>query len=306
MKKALVTGGAGFIGNHLCEKLLQENYIVYCVDNLYTGALKNVERFRNNTNFKFINHDIVNPFFVEVDEIYNLACPASPIHYLKSQEYTIKTNILGIYNILDIAIKNKSKILQTSTSEVYGDPLVAPQSENYFGNANTIGNRSCYYEAKRCVETILKEFNTRSCINVVIVRLFNVYGPFFMQDDGRVIPNFIINALQNKDIIIYGDGTQIRSFCYISDIIDGIYRCLQLNDPFILLNLGNSEEISILELAKKIIKSTGSLSKIKHVHKIENDPQRRVPDINYAKEKLNWTPAINLDSGIKKTLSFCF
>lgn len=300
MKKILIAGGAGFIGSHLCKKLLEENNEVICIDNLLTGQKNNIY---NHKNYTFINHDIVNPIDIKVDEIYNLACPASPKQYFKYPIYTTKISVIGTLNLLELADKYNAKFLQASTSEVYGDPLIHPQTEEYFGNVNTIGPRACYDEGKRCAETLCSNFKREKNINVKIVRIFNTYGPNMRIDDGRVISNFIIQALKNQDITIYGDGKQTRSFCYVDDLVDGLIKMMNSNETG-PINLGNPEEYSIIDVAKKIIKITKSKSKIKFLNKLEDDPQLRKPEITKAKKLLKWSPKINFDEGLKKTIEY--
>lgn len=303
MKKILVTGGAGFIGTHLCKKLLSENNIVMCLDNFFTGRHKNIEQFIQNPNFRLIEHDIINPIDIEVDEIYNLACPASPPHYQYDPIKTMQTSVLGIINMLELAKKYKAKILQASTSEVYGDPLIHPQVESYWGNVNPIGIRSCYDEGKRCAETLIMDYHRTEGLDTKIVRIFNTYGPYMTPDDGRVVSNFIIQALKNENITIYGDGTQTRSFCYVDDLVDGLIKMMNSNliGP---INLGNPSERTILDFAKLIIKITNSKSKIIHTTLPKDDPTKRQPDITLAREKLNWQPKINIYEGIDKTVKY--
>lgn len=303
MKKILVTGGAGFIGTHLCKKLLSENNIVVCLDNFFTGRHKNIEQFIQNPNFRLIEHDIINPIDIEVDEIYNLACPASPPHYQYDPIKTMKTSVLGVMNMLDLAKQNNAKILQASTSEVYGDPQVHPQIENYWGNVNPIGIRSCYDEGKRCAETLMMDYHRMEGIDTKIVRIFNTYGPNMSPDDGRVVSNFIIQALKNENITIYGDGTQTRSFCYVDDLVDGLIKMMN-SDLIGPINLGNPSERTILDFAKLIIKITNSKSKIIHTTLPKDDPTKRQPDITLAREKLNWQPKINIYEGIDKTVKY--
>lgn len=300
MKKILVAGGAGFIGSHLCRRLLDEGNYVICVDNFLTGSEENLV---NHKNFEFINHDILDPLDIRVDEIYNLACPASPKQYFKYPIYTTKVSVLGTLNLLELADKYKAKFLQASTSEVYGDPLIHPQSENYFGNVNPIGPRACYDEGKRCAETLCSDFIREKSLDVKIVRIFNTYGPRMRKDDGRVVSNFIVQALRNNDITIYGNGTQTRSFCYIDDLVDGLIKMMNSNEKG-PINLGNPEEYTILEFAKKVIKLTNSKSKIIFLDPLEDDPKVRKPDITKAREKLNWEPRITLEEGLMKTINY--
>ncbi len=304
-KKILITGGAGFIGSNLCEKLLNEGNEIICLDNLYCGNLKNIENLKNNKNFQFINHDITQPIDLEVDEIYNLACPASPVNYQKDPIKTTMTCVLGITNMLELAIKNNAKILQASTSEIYGNPLVHPQKENYFGNVNTTGVRSCYDEGKRVSETLMADYHRQKNARTKIIRIFNTYGPNMEENDGRVVSNFIVQALKNQDLTIYGDGNQTRSFCYIDDLLNAMVKVMETEDSFTgPINLGNPEEYTIQELAEKIINLTNTNSKIIHKTLPQDDPEKRKPDITLAKEKLNWTPTTNLETGLSKTIEY--
>ena len=301
MKKILVAGGAGFIGSHLCEKLLNEGNYVICIDNFLTGQKENIINFKKN--FKFIEHDIINPIDINVDEIYNLACPASPKQYFQYPVYTTKISVLGALNLLELASKYNAKYLQASTSEIYGDPLVHPQNEEYFGNVNPIGPRACYDEGKRCAETLCSDFKREKNTDIKIVRIFNTFGPNMKKDDGRVISNFIIQALKNDNLTIYGDGKQTRSFCYVDDLIDGLIKMMN-SQYFGPINLGNPEEYTILEVAKKIIKLTNSKSKIKFLDSLEDDPKLRKPNINKAKQLLKWSPKISFEEGLKKTIDY--
>ena len=305
MKTIIVTGGAGFIGSHLCEKLLEKNYKVLCIDNLLTGNINNLDSVINNKNFTFIEHDIIYPINLKCNFIFNLACPASPVHYQNDPVKTIRTNVNGSINMLELAKTNNAKIIQASTSEIYGDPLIHPQRENYNGNVNIIGPRSCYDEGKRCAETLFFDYKRQFNLNVKIFRIFNTYGPRLNFDDGRVISNFITQALKNKKIKINGNGLQTRSFCYIDDLIDAFYLFMNSNNnitgPF---NVGNPNEISINELAKKIINLTKSSSKITYYKMPQDDPIKRKPDISLIKKKLNWAPKISLDKGLKKTINY--
>lgn len=303
MKKILVTGGAGFIGSHLCKKLLELSNSVICLDNLFTGSYKNIEPLLSNENFKFVEHDVTDEFFAEVDEIYNLACPASPVHYQYNPPKTLKTSVLGIINMLELAKKTGAKIFQASTSEVYGDPMAHPQKEDYWGNVNPVGIRSCYDEGKRCAETIMTDYHRQYGIDTKIVRIFNTYGPRMAKNDGRVVSNFIVQALNNEDITIYGDGSQTRSFCYVDDLVDGFLR-LMASDYNMPVNMGNPDERTILEFANKIIALTGSNSKIVFKALPSDDPTRRKPDITLAKKLLNWTPSTSIDEGLKKTIEY--
>ena len=303
-KKILVTGGAGFLGSHLCEKLLNDEHEVICMDNLYSGSKKNINHLLSNPNFEFIRHDVTFPVYLEIDEIYNLACPASPIHYQWDPVQTTKTNVHGAINMLGLAKRTKAKILQASTSEVYGDPEVHPQNESYWGKVNPIGPRSCYDEGKRCAETLFFDYERQHKLDIIVVRIFNTYGPKMHQRDGRVVSNFIVQALKNEDITIYGDGSQTRSFCYVDDLVDGLIRAMNLNNFSGPVNLGNPLELTMIELAEKIIKLTNSNSKLTYKQLPENDPQQRRPDISLAKKELNWTPVTSLDEGISKTIKY--
>jgi len=303
VKKILVTGGAGFLGNHLCERLVREGNHILCVDNYFTGSKKNIERLLDYKNFEVIRQDICFPLYVEVDEIYNLACPASPIHYQRDPIQTMKTSILGAYNMLGLAKRTGAKILQASTSEIYGDPLVHPQIEEYWGNVNPIGIRSCYDEGKRAAETLFMDYKRKHNVDTKIIRIFNTYGPRMASDDGRVVSNFITQALENKDITIYGDGSQSRSFCFVDDLIDGIIKVMNLNvtEP---INLGNPNEFTMLELAESIIKMTSSKSKIVFCELPKDDPKQRQPNITKAKELLNWEPKVQLNEGLFQTIKY--
>jgi UDP-glucuronate decarboxylase len=304
-KRILVTGGAGFLGSHLCEYLLKEGNEVICVDNFYTGSKLNLLSLMDNHFFEIIRHDITFPLFVEVDEIYNLACPASPIHYQNDPVQTTKVNVHGVINMLGLAKRVKAKIFQASTSEVYGDPDVHPQTEDYQGNVNCIGPRSCYDEGKRCAETLFFDYHKQHNLDIRVARIFNTYGPRMHPNDGRVVSNFIIQALQGKDITIYGDGSQTRSFCYVEDLIKGIVKfmgnCKKFTGP---VNLGNPVEFTILELAEKIVQLTKSNSKIVFQKLPIDDPKRRCPDISLAKQKLNWMPEIKLENGLIHTIEY--
>jgi UDP-glucuronate decarboxylase len=304
-KRVLVTGGAGFLGSFLCERLLKENCDVVCVDNFYTGTKRNIVHLLDNPYFELVRHDITFPLYLEVDEIYNLACPASPIHYQNDPVQTTKVNVHGSINMLGLAKRTKAKILQASTSEVYGDPSVHPQTEEYWGNVNCIGIRSCYDEGKRCAETLFFDYYRQHNLNIRVVRIFNTYGPRMHPNDGRVVSNFILQALKGEDITVYGDGKQTRSFCYVDDMIEGIIRMMQTPDDFTgPVNLGNPQEYSILELAEKIITHTRSNSKIVFKPLPEDDPLQRQPNIELAKDKLNWQPRMGLEDGLKQTIKF--
>lgn len=306
MKKILVTGGAGFIGSHLCERLLNEGNEVICLDNFSSGSKDNIMHLHDNPYFELVRHDITMPFFIEVDEIYNLACPASPIQYQKAPIKTIKTSIMGAINMLDLAQRIGAKILQASTSEVYGDPDIHPQPETYWGRVNPIGSRSCYDEGKRCAESLFVNYHKQNNVRIKIVRIFNTYGPNMLPDDGRVISNFIVQALQDKPITIYGNGNQTRSFQYVDDLVDGLIRMMGTSDNVIgPVNIGNPSEFTILELAQKVIELTNSKSHIEFRELPEDDPMQRKPDITKATELLNgWQPKINLEEGLKNTIEY--
>lgn len=304
MKKILVTGGAGFIGSHLCERLLNEGNEVICVDNFFTGSKENIFHLMDNKRFELIRHDITEHLLVEADQIYNLACPASPVHYQYNPIKTIKTSVIGITNMLGLAKRVKARILQASTSEVYGDPKEHPQKETYWGNVNPIGIRSCYDEGKRVAETLMMDYHRQNKVDIRIVRIFNTYGPTMAENDGRVVSNFIVQALKGEDITIYGDGSQTRSFCYVSDLVDGIIKMMNREDFIGPVNLGNPVETSILEFAERIIKLTDSKSKIIHLPLPQDDPTQRKPDISLAKKILDWTPVVELEDGLKKTIEY--
>jgi len=304
-KRVLVTGGAGFIGSHLCEKLLRDENEVICVDNFFTGTKDNIIHLIKNPYFEILRHDITFPLYVEVDEIYNLACPASPIYYQFDPVQTVKTSVHGTINMLGLAKRLKIKILQASTSEVYGNPTEHPQKESYWGNVNPIGPRACYDEGKRCAETLFFSYHRQYNLKIKVVRIFNTYGPRMRPDDGRVISNFIIQALKGEDITVYGDGHQTRSFCYVDDMVNGIVKMMNSEDCFTgPVNLGNPQEITILELAEKIIELTNSKSKIVFKPLPDDDPKKRKPDITLAKEKLNWKPITTLEQGLIKTIDY--
>lgn len=306
MKRILVTGGAGFIGSHLCERLLKENNEVICLDNYFTGSKRNIINLLDYPYFELVRHDVCTPYFAEVDEIYNLACPASPIHYQYNAIKTVKTSVMGALNMLGLAKRVNAKILQASTSEVYGDPTIHPQIESYWGNVNPIGDRSCYDEGKRCAETLFMSYHHQNNVKVKIIRIFNTYGENMHPCDGRVVSNFIIQALQNKDITVSGNGSQTRSFQYVDDLLEGMIRMMNTKDSFIgPVNIGNPHEFTILELANKIIELTNSKSKIVYIPLPNDDPSQRRPDITLAKKELNgWEPKIQLEEGLKKTIIY--
>lgn len=304
MKNILVTGGAGFIGSHLCEKLLEQGNHVLCLDNFFTGSRKNVEHLLDNREFELIRHDIIEPIILEVDQIYNLACPASPIHYQFNAIKTIKTNVIGVTNMLDLADETKARILQASTSEVYGDPIVHPQREDYWGNVNPIGIRSCYDEGKRVAEALMMDYHRQHNVDIRIIRIFNTYGPRMAQNDGRVVSNFIIQALKNEDITIYGDGSQTRSFCYVDDLVQGMVALMNTEDFMGPVNVGNDGEYAILDLAKMVIELTNSSSKIIFKPLPSDDPCQRKPDLSLAKEKLNYAATVDVKDGLQKTIEY--
>tara|TARA_X000000368_G_scaffold186668_1_gene147352 strand:- start:105 stop:1034 length:930 start_codon:yes stop_codon:yes gene_type:complete len=301
----LVTGGSGFIGSHLCEKLLKKGHDVICVDNFYTGQKTNVTHLLNNTRFEIIRHDITFPIYLEVDQIYNLACPASPIHYQYDPVQTTKTNVHGAINILGMAKRLNARVFQASTSEIYGDPVQHPQKESYWGNVNPIGPRSCYDEGKRCAETLFFDYHRQHNVDIKVGRIFNTYGPNMRPDDGRVISNFIVQALKGKNITIYGDGKQTRSFCYIDDLIEGMIKFMDTKSGYTgPINLGNPKEYSILEIAKTIIEIVGSSSSVIFTKLPQDDPRKRKPNIDLAKKNLNWTPKVSLENGLFKTIEY--
>ena len=304
-KRILITGGAGFLGSHLCDRLIEDGHDVLCLDNFFTGAKKNISHLIGRPNFELIRHDLVHPIFLEVDEIYNLACPASPIHYQYNPVKTVKTSVMGAINMLGVAKRVGAKILQASTSEVYGNPTVHPQNEDYWGNVNTIGPRSCYDEGKRCAETLFFDYHRQNRVNIRVVRIFNTYGPRMHPNDGRVVSNFIVQALTNQDITVYGDGSQTRSFCYVDDLVEGLIRMMNGPDDFPgPVNLGNPTEFTILDLAEKTIRLTGSKSEIIFKPLPQDDPLQRRPDITLAKERLQWEPVIDVKKGLNKTIEY--
>jgi len=302
-KKILVTGGAGFLGSHLCEKLLGQGHEVLCVDNLFTGSRENIAHLFESKNFEFMRHDVCLPLYVEVDEIYNLACPASPPHYQADPIQTMKTSVFGAFHLLGLAKRVKARIFQASTSEVYGDPHVHPQKEEYWGNVNPVGIRSCYDEGKRCAETLFFDYHRQNGVSIGVGRIFNTYGPRMHPNDGRVVSNFIVQALKNEPITIYGNGTQTRSFCYVSDLIEVITRLMNSNETG-PINIGNPTEFTMLELAEKVIGLTGSSSKIVYRPLPSDDPRQRKPDISKAKERLGWEPKVALEDGLKATIAY--
>ena len=304
-KRVLVTGGAGFIGSFLCERLLNQGADVLCVDNFFTGRRTNIHHLLDNPRFDLMRHDVTQPLYVEVDEIYNLACPASPVHYQFDPIQTTKISVLGALNLLGLAKRTGAKILQASTSEVYGDPLVHPQSETYWGNVNSIGPRACYDEGKRCAESLFFDYHRQHGLEIKVARIFNTYGPRMNPEDGRVVSNFVKQALQGTDVTIYGDGEQTRSFCYVSDLVDGLVRLME-SDASVTgpINLGNPLEITVLQLAEKIIKKTNSTSKIIHMDALQDDPRQRRPDISKAKHVLDWQPHVHVDDGLEHLIAY--
>ncbi len=305
MKRILVTGGAGFIGSHLCARLLDEGHDVLCLDNFFTGNKRNIIPLMDHPHFELIRHDITRPVFLEVDEIYNLACPASPVHYQYNPIKTIKTSVMGAIHMLGLAKRVKAKVLQASTSEVYGDPAEHPQKETYWGHVNPIGPRSCYDEGKRCAETLFMDYHNQNGVRIKILRIFNTYGPHMQPDDGRVVSNFILQALKNKPLTVYGDGSQTRSFQYVDDLVRGLVGFMNTPDELTgPLNIGNEQEFSILELAQRVISLTGSSSRIIHQSLPENDPVQRRPDVSQIKDLLGWTASVGLEEGLKKTIAY--
>ena len=305
MKRILVSGGAGFIGSHLCTRLVNEGHDVICLDNFFTGSKDNITHLMGNHHFEVVRHDVTYPYSAEVDEIYNLACPASPIHYQHDPIQTAKTSVMGAINMLGLAMRLDAKILQASTSEVYGDPIIHPQPESYWGNVNPVGYRSCYDEGKRCAETLFMDYYRQNQTRIKIIRIFNTYGPRMLPNDGRVVSNFIIQALNNEDITIYGDGKQTRSFQYIDDLIEGMVRMMDTEDDFTgPINIGNPNEFPVLELAERVIRMTGSTSKIVFKPLPTDDPKQRQPDIKLAKEKLGWQPTVELEDGLKRMIEY--
>lgn len=304
MKKVLVTGGAGFVGSFLCDRLIDEGHEVIAIDNFFTGSKSNLRKLENNPNFELIRHDIVEPILLEVDWIFNLACPASPVHYQYNPIKTVKTNVQGALNMLGLAKRVNARILQASTSEIYGDPQVHPQPESYFGNVNPIGFRSCYDEGKRIAETLMMDYHRQCEVDVKIIRIFNTYGPRMHPEDGRVVSNFIVAALTGKPITIHGDGLQSRSFCYVTELVDAIYRMMQTNNFTGPVNTGNPKEFTIIELAEKVLEMTNSSSKLIRTAARPDDPGRRRPDITLAKKRLGWDPKITLEEGLRPTIEY--
>ncbi len=304
MNRILVTGGAGFLGSYLCEALLERDEDILCIDNFFSGSKDNIRHLFAHPYFELIRHDIIHPILVEVDRIYHLACPASPIHYQYNAIKTIKTNVMGTINMLGLAKRTKARIMLASTSEIYGSPEVHPQPEDYWGNVNPIGLRSCYDEGKRVAETLMMDYHRQNNVDIKIVRIFNTYGPRMAIDDGRVVSNFIVQALKGEPLTVYGDGSQTRSFCYVSDLVEGLLAMMGLDDTIGPVNLGNPDEFTILALAEKIIELTSSSSRIVHEPMPADDPPRRCPDISYATDKLHWAPKVGLEEGLMKTISY--
>jgi len=304
MMRILVTGGAGFLGSHLCDRLLKDGHEVVCVDNLFTGRKQNIAHLLANPNFEFVRHDIIDPFKFEVDHIYNLACPASPVHYQYNPIKTIKTSVMGSINCLGLAKRVKARIFQASTSEIYGDPQVHPQPESYWGNVNTIGRRSCYDEGKRAAETLFFDYHRENKVDIRVVRIFNTYGPRMHENDGRVVSNFIVQALHGEPLTVYGDGAQTRSFCYVDDLIEGFLRFMKQTETVGPLNLGNPGEFTMMQLAELTLKLVGGKSKIVHRPLPADDPRQRRPDITLAKKVLKWEPQISLEEGLKRTIAY--
>ncbi len=304
MKRILVTGGAGFLGSHLCDRLIADGNDVLCLDNLFTGSKDNIRHLLSHPYFEFIRHNVTEPIRLEVDQIYNLACPASPVHYQYNPIETAKTSVMGALNMLGLARRTKARILQASTSEVYGDPQVHPQPESYWGSVNPIGKRSCYDEGKRLAETLFFDYHRQTGVDIRVIRIFNTYGPRMNPSDGRVVSNFIVQALRGEDITVYGDGTQTRSFCYVDDLIDGMVRMMETENFTGPVNLGNPGEFTMLELAEKVIRLTGSTSRIIHEPLPSDDPAQRRPVIDLAKDKLDWQPTVDLEDGLKRTIAY--
>jgi UDP-glucuronate decarboxylase len=304
-KRVMITGGCGFLGSHLCEQMLAKGHEVICVDNCFTGTKRHIRNLLDHHRFEFLRHDVTFPLFVEIDQIYNMACPASPIHYQHDPVQTVKTSVHGAINMLGLAKRVKAKILQASTSEIYGDPEIHPQTENYWGRVNPIGLRACYDEGKRCAETLFFDYHRQHQLKIKVARIFNTYGPRMHPNDGRVVSNFIVQSLKNAPITLYGDGSQTRAFCYVDDLADGLIRLMETPDEFTgPVNLGNPVEFTILELARKVIELTGSNSKIIHEPLPQDDPKQRKPDISLAKSELQWEPKVTLEQGLKKTIAY--
>ena len=304
LMRILITGGAGFLGSHLADRLLEDGHEIICMDNLFTGSKRNIAHLMQNPNFEFLRHDVIDPFKLEVDQIYNLACPASPVHYQYNAIKTIKTSVMGAINCLGLAKRVNARVFQASTSEVYGDPEVHPQPESYWGSVNPIGIRSCYDEGKRCAETLFFDYHRQNGVDIRIVRIFNTYGPRMSPQDGRVVSNFIVHALRGEDITIFGDGSQTRSFCYYSDLIDGFVRLMEQDKLEGPVNIGNPGEFTMLELAEKVIHLTGTQSRIVYEALPEDDPKQRQPDIELAKTELGWEPRVSLDEGLVETIDY--
>jgi UDP-glucuronate decarboxylase len=302
--RVLVTGGAGFIGSHLCERLLADGHEVICIDNFFTGSKRNIAHLLDDHRFELIRHDIVEPILLEVDRIYNLACPASPVHYQYNPVKTVKTSVMGAINMLGMAKRVRARILQASTSEVYGDPQIHPQTEDYWGNVNPIGIRSCYDEGKRVAETLMMDYHRQNGVDIRIVRIFNTYGPRMAENDGRVVSNFILQALRGEDITVYGDGSQTRSFCFVDDLVEGLIRMMECDDFIGPVNLGNPAETTILEFARRIIDLTGSSSKVVHKPLPADDPKQRQPNISQARTRLGWEPVTPVHEGLKRTIAY--
>ena len=302
--RVLVTGGAGFLGSHLCDRLIGQGHDVLCLDNFFTGRKQNIEHLLGNTRFEFIRHDVIDPYKFEVDQIYNLACPASPPHYQYNPIKTIKTSVMGAINCLGLAKRVHARVFQASTSEIYGDPAVHPQPESYWGNVNPIGRRSCYDEGKRCAETLFFDYHRENKVDIRVVRIFNTYGPRMNPDDGRVVSNFIVQALRGEDITVYGDGSQTRSFCYVDDLIEGFLRLMEQTETVGPVNIGNPGEFTMLELAELVLKKVGGKSKIVYKDLPADDPRQRQPDITLAKKYLQWEPKVPLEQGIEKTIEY--
>jgi UDP-glucuronate decarboxylase len=302
--RVLVTGGAGFLGSHLCERLIDQGHEVICLDNFFTGRKSNIQHLAANPRFELVRHDIIDPFKFEVDRIYNLACPASPPHYQYNPIKTMKTSVVGAINCLGLAKRVRARVFQASTSEVYGDPAVHPQQESYWGNVNPIGLRSCYDEGKRCAETLFFDYHRENGVDIRVIRIFNTYGPRMLADDGRVVSNFIVQALQGKDLTVYGDGSQTRSFCYVDDLVEGFLRFMEQETCVGPMNLGNPGEFTMLQLAELVLKKVGGSSKITHKPLPSDDPKQRRPDITLAKETLGWEPKVPLEEGLEKTIAY--